>query len=516
MSRTACPRARAGMSAARPAASLAVLAALAGAPGAALADLTAEEVWRSWQELAAGAGQAVEAGEEMRDGDTLTARDVRLSGQADDVSVAAAIDEIVFTEAGDGSVSVRLSEAYDVVLSGQAGERLVLSVAHPGLRMVVAEGDSGLRHQLTAPEFTVAVTERSGPDMPEALDLTLSATRLSAVYDVTGVAGEVGVSDLRAGALDLDLGVADAGDRFDLRYGLTGLALRFAGSGLDRADAIEGGNLGDALQEGLSVDLGVTYDTLRYALDVVEDGEASGAAGSAMQGDLRFALDAGGLALSTESRNGEVTLRGPEMPAPEVTLRAAELGYGLRLPTVGGPEPQPVTAVIRLVEATAPEQVWVMADPSGALPRGPVTAVIDLAAEAILPGDLFGMQTMFAFMMGGPFEAVQPTALNINEVILRAAGAELTGRGAFTLDPTDLATFDGFPRPQGELNLMLRGGNALLDTLVEVGLLPADQANAARMVMALFARPGEGPDELESTIEIREGGAVFANGMRLQ
>ncbi|MGY6410179.1 MAG: DUF2125 domain-containing protein [Alkalilacustris sp.] len=509
MSPTACPRIRPGLG-------LAVTAALVAAPGGALADLTAEQVWQSWQAQAGAAGQGVIAAAESREGDTLTARGVVLSGGAEDVALRAEIPEIAFTETADGSVLVRLSEAYDLVLSGPDGERLVLAVAHPGLRMVVSEGPGGLNHRLTAPELSLALTEQSGPDAPDLLALDLSATRLTASYDVTGVAGEVGATDLQVGALDLEVAYAEDDDRFDLTYALTGLSLRFAGEGLDQSGGLEAGTLGSALQDGLSLAVVMGYDTLRYVLDVVEDGAASGAAGTGMAGELRFQLDAGGLAFSTGSRNAEVTLRGPEMPAPELTLRASELTYGLRVPTVGKAEPQPVSLLVRLVEATAPEQVWAMVDPSGALPRGPVTAVIDLDADAILPGDLFGMQTMFAFMMGGPFEAVQPTRLDIKELVLRAAGAELTGRGAFTLDPTDRVTFDGLPRPQGELNLMLRGGNALLDTLVGVGLVPADQANAARMVMALFARPGEGPDELTSTIEIREGGSVFANGMRLQ
>ncbi len=509
MSRIASPRARAGLAAA-------VTAALAAAPGLALADLTAEQVWQSWQELAEGAGQTIEAGEEIRDGDTLTARGVTVAGQSDEVAVSVMIDEIAFTEAGDGSVSVQMSEAYDVSLMGADGEMLVISVAHPGLRMVVSEAEAGLRHRLTAPELTAAVTDRAGAGMPDRLDLALAATRLTAVYDVTRSADVPGTTDLQVGALDVKVFYAEDADTLDLQYGATGLALRFVGAGLDQAGPAGMADLGAALQDGLSVDLGVSYDTMRYAIDALEDGIASGADGSAMAGETGFVLDASGMAFNTSSRNAEVTLRGPELPQPELTLRAAELGYGVRMPTVGGPEPQPLSVLIRLVEATAPESVWAMADPSGALPRGPVTAIVDLAGQAILPGDLFGMQTMFAFMMGGPFEAVQPTALDINELVLRAAGAELTGQGAFTLDPTDLQTFDGFPRPQGEMNLLLRGGNTLINRLVEVGLLPADQANAARMVMALFARPGEGPDELVSTIEVREDGAVFANGMRLQ
>ena len=38
-----------------------------------------------------------------------------------------------------------------------------------------------------------------------------------------------------------------------------------------------------------------------------------------------------------------------------------------------------------------------------------------------------------------------------------------------------------------------------------------------RMMMAMFARPVEGnPDQLQTEIEFREGGAIFANGQQIQ
>jgi len=37
----------------------------------------------------------------------------------------------------------------------------------------------------------------------------------------------------------------------------------------------------------------------------------------------------------------------------------------------------------------------------------------------------------------------------------------------------------------------------------------------ARMMMGMFARPGDGPDTLTSTLEFKDK-CFFANGMRLQ
>ncbi len=38
----------------------------------------------------------------------------------------------------------------------------------------------------------------------------------------------------------------------------------------------------------------------------------------------------------------------------------------------------------------------------------------------------------------------------------------------------------------------------------------------ARMMMGLFAQPGDGPDTLVSTIEVKEDGSVLANGQRIK
>ena len=72
------------------------------------------------------------------------------------------------------------------------------------------------------------------------------------------------------------------------------------------------------------------------------------------------------------------------------------------------------------------------------------------------------------------------------------------------------------PKPTGSLDLTLVGGNGLIDKLVAMGLLPEEQAMGARMMMGLFAVPGDGEDSLKSKLEINEDGHVLANGQRLK
>ena len=69
---------------------------------------------------------------------------------------------------------------------------------------------------------------------------------------------------------------------------------------------------------------------------------------------------------------------------------------------------------------------------------------------------------------------------------------------------------------EGPTDISLTGGNGLLDKLVQMGLLPQEQAMGARMMMGLFMVPGEGEDTLTSRIEVRPDGQVLANGQRLR
>ena len=148
-----------------------------------------------------------------------------------------------------------------------------------------------------------------------------------------------------------------------------------------------------------------------------------------------------------------------------------------------------------------------MFDPTGQLPRDPATLVIDLDGDVVLTDDIFDPKVAEQ-MTGAPG---QLNAVNVNEIKFSVAGAELTGDGDISFNNEG-----PIPVPAGVINLMLTGGNGLMDTLVAMGLLPEEQAMGARMMMGLFARPGDGEDTLVSTIEVNEDGSVLANGQRIK
>ncbi|MBT8408047.1 MAG: DUF2125 domain-containing protein, partial [Alphaproteobacteria bacterium] len=101
-------------------------------------------------------------------------------------------------------------------------------------------------------------------------------------------------------------------------------------------------------------------------------------------------------------------------------------------------------------------------------------------------------------------------SLNLTRLLVTAGGAELNGTGAFTFS-------DGpVPMPEGSATFNLIGANGLMDKLVAMGLMPEDQAMGARMMLGIFARPGNGADTLTSVIEVNPDGSVLANGQRIK
>ena len=196
-------------------------------------------------------------------------------------------------------------------------------------------------------------------------------------------------------------------------------------------------------------------------------------------------------------------------PTPEpIAIGIDTFGLDFAMPIGKAEGTQPFKMQFNLTDLTMSENAWALFDPTAELPRDPATLIIDVTGEAELTEDLFNQGVLDGRVTPGTLNAV-----TLNQLRLDAAGVELTGEGGFTFDNSDMSM--GFPKPLGAVDLALEGGNALMDKLVAMGLLPEDQAMGARMMMGLFAVP-DGDDRLTTKIEFREDGGLYANGQRLQ
>ena len=203
-----------------------------------------------------------------------------------------------------------------------------------------------------------------------------------------------------------------------------------------------------------------------------------------------------------------------ELPLP-LSFSAAEIGTGVLMPLQKSPDAQEFGFNVTLSDFTMSDVIWSLFDPSAQLPRDPATLLVDLSGKAKVLFDFLDPTQAVVLEQTGAAPG-ELDALTLNKLELDAVGAKLTGSGDFTFDNSDLLTFDGLPRPLGGLDLQLVGGNGLLDKLVGMGLLPSEQATGARLMMGLFAVPGDAPDTLNSRIEVNPEGHVLANGQRLR
>jgi len=119
-------------------------------------------------------------------------------------------------------------------------------------------------------------------------------------------------------------------------------------------------------------------------------------------------------------------------------------------------------------------------------------------------------------MATGGTPPAEVSALDITQLTVDAVGARIDATGAFTFDNTDKITLPGYPKPVGDININIAGANGLLDKLVAMGFLPAEQVMGARMMLGMFAVPGAAPDTLTSRIEFNEEGQILANGQRIK
>ena len=121
-----------------------------------------------------------------------------------------------------------------------------------------------------------------------------------------------------------------------------------------------------------------------------------------------------------------------------------------------------------------------MADPFGKLPHDPADIRIDLSGNGRLLVDVFSPNFDPEDMTGAPGVL---NSITLNELLLSVVGAKVTAEGSLTnIEENNLA----IPTLVGSIFINASGINALIQSLGEMGLLPAQQAGFAQMMLGMF------------------------------
>ena len=297
------------------------------------------------------------------------------------------------------------------------------------------------------------------------------------------------------------------GGEFTFSGALADLTSQVAMSGANWAETQD---FNEALKAGLNLTGALGLGATSFDFNLVDAGQVTKLKTSLGGADTSFAMSAAEMRYAIGSKAIALAVTTPDIPVPEVAIDLAELAFDLALPLTKTGNPAPFTYLTRIVDLKLPEAIWAMADPSSALPHDPATVILETTGSLTLTEDLVNDA-----MAGGPTTPPLLHALDLTQLLVKFAGAQVTANGGFTFDNADTTTLPGIPYPTGKVDITALGVNGLIDKLVAMGLVPEDQAMQGRMMMSMFTNSAADRDELTSTLEFKDKG-FYANGARLQ
>lgn len=532
--------------------------------GPAAAQMTPEEVWTRWVDLTERQGATVTEGGRSDAAGKLELSDVVISvteGTDPDAVYEITFPSIVMEQTGDGKVRMDASDANGTLVIPEAeaeGGKVEIdfSLRQTGDELLVGGTPEATTYEYKASELVISLDDTRSND-PEAAPLTGSFTFSDVVSN-----SEVNSADLirtrhdsTAANLAVDLGMDAPDGGFSASGTMADLALSGESATPDMPAGASVIQLDELLTQGLSFSGQMSAGATEYVFEAQEAAQEPGMEGSTVNGsssmaglELSGSMSSEGITYAGTSRDARTEMTMPELPAP-LSYAAALATADVAIPVQQTPEGQtaPYKISYQIDGLTLGDGVWNLFDPGTMLPRDPGQIVVDISGTVRLLKGLFdptfiepvadeptatdpnapvlvpeggtpatpdagdGMaQGTDPIAPAEPEIPIDVRSVTINNLLLDAVGAKVSATGE--LNAPEGGTLE---TPVGQINGQIDGANKLMDTLVEMGLVPQDQVMSFRMMLAMFAQ-SSGEDQMTTDIEFREGGQIFANGQQLK
>lgn len=505
------------------------------APVPAMADVTNAGVWDNLQGFLKSAGYTISATSSAQS-DVLEITDLTLvkrigtSSAADTETAKVTLPNLTFNEQSDGTVTITMPRLGTLALNfiQDTGEKV----------------DAGFRYSQNGLKVIVTGDERPGAQNPFDYDYTIAGlnfqleqfmingkaygSEVAAVnFGLTDVSGQASLTagthqfyqqKSRSAFLNYDLVFAQVedGDLIKIKGVLSDLNSKSEGTipSADFFTELSMDNISGMLDAGLEATGAFTYS--KGSMDIAYEGNNGSGAGtsSTTGGAFEYSFGSDGVVYNARQTGLAITATLPDLPLPLV-FNMAFSAYNIAIPMQESPEDQDFAFGITLSDFKFSDVVWLMLDPGGKLSHDPATFDIDLSGKVKVLIDFLDLDQMAVLEENGGIPG-ELNALSVKKLVLDAVGARLSGSGDFTFDNTDQLSFNGLPQPQGTFNLVFDGGNALLDNLIAMGLIPAGQAEGFRIMARQFNLQSTDQDRLEFKFEVKPAGEIMVNGQRIQ
>lgn len=491
---------------------------------AASADLAAADVWGDWRGYLEGLGYTVTANE-TGNADTLSVSDiaVQVNGGPDVDQLVLRLGTLQFVETADGNVEVVMPATMPIVIDvtpekTKKPARIEFSYTQTDQKMIVSGDAAEMVYDYTAPSFVLALTSLLVDGTAMGQDnarLSISGTDIRSETTVSLGETRNYAQIMNVGNVVYDAFFKNPADVESVSIASTVESVIFTGTSVvPEGQTIQNQELTPLLAAGFAFD--GTFNTRGTETKtelVSKDGPTRLKTGSAAS-TLGIAMDAEGIRYDVAAEQVQIGAEIAGLPFP-LFAEMANTGISMRAPLLKSDDPQDFSLAFNATDFSMSDIIWAFFDPSNQLPRDPATVALDMSGKAKVLADSLDQKTMESLAESGSSPA-ELTALRIDKLTIDAVGAKLDATGDVTFDNSDKTTMPGFPKPVGDININLAGANSLLDKLVTMGMLPAEQVMGARMMMGVFAVPGDAPDTLKSNIEFNDEGQILANGQRIK
>jgi hypothetical protein len=486
-----------------------------------LADLSAHDVWGEWRTLMESFGYQISVSEQdQANGLALDGLQVAIGLDTHGSRAVMDIGHVDFFENQDGSVNVSFAPQVParITLTPPEGETVAFGLVYRqmGLQMRVSGDPAAMHYDFDADSVDISLADfvLNGEAIPAAM-MRMGMT----LYDLQGTS-ETAQGDkhrvakaFSAARMTYDIAMNDPSSTETAKISGSTADLRFAGTSLipdGSTGAVK--DPGSLLRAGFGVNGEFTYGPSQMQIAANgPQGPFSGTA-SASGGGVIVDVSDGAIGYATRQTDLNVNMAAAASPLP-IAFEVAKSAFNLQFPLQPSDTPSDFAFGFEFEGFSMSDMIWGLFDAAGQLPRDPATIALGLSGKMRVLQDMLD-PTAIAATGTSQASPAELQTLNIDRLELSVAGADLTGTGAFAFD-NSLAP-GGLPKPAGGVSLRLTGANTLLDTLVNMGLLPPEQAMGARMMLGMLAIPGDGDDTLISDIEINAQGHVIANGQRIQ
>lgn len=491
----------------------------------ALADITASEVWQAWQEDAATMGMSLNGASTTETASGLdvsameyTATIPQFGEMEAPLEIRADLGSMTLTDNGDGTVGLIIPDNQTIVVSftmGEDGGAFSVDAASEGRVTTISGSTDEMVYTSAADKMTWELADWSftGGDVSTedlaqlVFEFSMAIEGQSSTYTVDRTNGisVSGTDNTAQLSYNMKMETPDAQvNQTDslVQTGIQTAVSMTLPAGLDFTSP-EGAI--NALKSGLGFAVKSTAETS------VQEGNQMSPLGPVQSkinaNDMAFDMTANGGLVQVIANYGATAIDVITPMIPPVSIAADGMAVDMTAPLIS--DGTRARYMVALNDFTLNDEIWGMFDPTSVLPRDAAQLTLDLSADPAWQIDVLDLAAWENVSEANL--PVNPTDIRLDAFELTAAGASLTGTGAMNVD------YSGFaPQPAGHIDLAASGLNGLMDNLVAMGLLPEDQVMGARMMMGLFAVPGEGEDTLNSRLEMNEEGHIFANGQRLK